>query len=56
VRINDNAGKTAIQGAAMEGFADILNLLLQESDYVSTRKTIKVAHFFIGQHPGIGHR
>jgi ankyrin repeat protein len=33
VRINDNAGKTAIQGAAMEGFADVLNLLLQESDY-----------------------
>jgi ankyrin repeat protein len=33
VRINDNAGKPAIQGAAMEGFADVLNLLPQESNY-----------------------
>lgn len=33
VRINDNYGRTAVQAAAVEGFADVLTLLLMESDY-----------------------
>jgi ankyrin repeat protein len=33
VRINEKTGKTAIQGAAMEGLAYVLNLSLQKSDY-----------------------
>jgi ankyrin repeat protein len=33
VQISDNIGMTAVQVAAMAGFADVLNLLLQESDY-----------------------
>lgn len=32
-QVGDNIGITAIQLAAKEGFADVLNLLLQESDY-----------------------